>query len=155
MSILSTRYQGSIRCKGGNRSISSGVCQVPQRVGLKRSFARIAAMLPLASSRPARLLEDAGCGLRFLAALPRYLRRPLTPDEARREMRQMLATRAADFLYLARRVIYPRPDHPLLRLLTISGCEYGDLAGLVGKAGLEGALSELYRRGVYLTVEEF
>src|SRR4029079_13242280 len=60
-----------------------------------------------------------------------------------------------DFLNLAREVIYRRPDHPLHRLLSIAGCEYGDLAGLVGQRGLEGALRELYRRGVYLTIEEF
>jgi hypothetical protein len=35
-----------------------------------------------------------------------------------------------------------------------AGCEYGDLADLVEREGLEAALLTLYRAGVYLTVEE-
>jgi hypothetical protein len=87
--------------------------------------------------------------------VPRYLRRPLSPDEARAALRQKLARREGDFLYLARKVIYPRPNHPLRRLLTIAGCEYGDLVRLLGQQGLEGALAVLFRRGVYLTIDEF
>jgi hypothetical protein len=67
----------------------------------------------------------------------------------------MLLGREADFLQMARRLIYQRPENPLRRLLGIAGCEYGDLVRLVGERGLEGALHELFRQGVYLTLEEF
>jgi hypothetical protein len=40
------------------------------------------------------------------------------------------------------------------RLLHHAGCEYGDLERLVVREGLEAALCELLRRGVYLTVDE-
>jgi hypothetical protein len=102
-----------------------------------------------------RLLREAGYAARFLGVLPRYLRRPLTPDEARVELARMLRTRESSFLDLARRVIFGRPANPFRRLLANAGCEYGDLVQLVETAGLEGALRELLRRGVYLTIDEF
>ena len=37
----------------------------------------------------------------------------------------------------------------------MAGCEYGDLERLVSQNGVEGTLRILYRRGVYLTVDEF
>jgi hypothetical protein len=44
---------------------------------------------------------------------------------------------------------------PYRELLKIAGCEFGDLRRLVEMDGLEGALGSLFRRGVYLTVDEF
>jgi len=41
------------------------------------------------------------------------------------------------------------------RLLALADCEYGDLERLVKQEGVEGVLRILYRRGVYLTVDEF
>jgi hypothetical protein len=67
----------------------------------------------------------------------------------------MLRTRETAFLDLARRVIYRRPANPFRLLLAAAGCEYGDLAHLVQTHGLEGALGQLFRRGVYLTIDEF
>ena len=94
-------------------------------------------------------------GARFAARLPAFLRRPLTVGEARAIVRRRLGARETDFLTLARTAIYDRPESPYRQLLRLAGCEYGDLAGLVTRDGLEGALRVLYRRGVYLTVEEF
>jgi hypothetical protein len=39
--------------------------------------------------------------------------------------------------------------------VTPVGCEYGDLERMVSQQGVEGALSALYRCGVYLSVDEF
>lgn len=103
----------------------------------------------------AQLVEDAGYAVRFLAALYPFLRNPLTPNEARAVVRRRLASREDDVLDLARRVIYPRPNQPIRRLLTLAGCELGDLERLVRQERLEGALQALLRRGVYLTVDEF
>src|SRR5262249_18755430 len=36
-----------------------------------------------------------------------------------------------------------------------AGCAYADLERLVQREGIEGALSDLFRHGVYLTIEEF
>jgi hypothetical protein len=40
-------------------------------------------------------------------------------------------------------------------VLKVAGCDYGDLERLVRQEGLEGALSILFRQGVYLTLDEF
>jgi hypothetical protein len=70
--------------------------------------------------------------------LPRYLRRPFTPAEARAELGRMLRTREAAFLDLARRITYRRPANPFRLLLAAAGCEYGDLVHLVRTDGPRG-----------------
>jgi hypothetical protein len=99
--------------------------------------------------------EDVVAGIRLITELPRFLRRRTEPDRARAIVRERLAARASDFLSLVRRTIFAQPDGPYRTLLREAGCEFGDLAGLVGREGLEGALRELRRQGVYLTIEEF
>ncbi len=102
-----------------------------------------------------RLVGEVLGGARFLASLPRFLRRPITLDEARTALRHRLEHRADDFLRLAREAIYPQPASPYRQLLTLAGCEYGDLERLVRREGVEAALATLLRHGVYLTVDEF
>jgi len=58
-------------------------------------------------------------------------------------------------LSLAREAIYHNPVSPYLYLLKAAGCEYQDLEQLVRREGVEAALHFLFRRGVYLTVDEF
>jgi hypothetical protein len=111
--------------------------------------------LTVTGGRSRRVLQDAGYAARFMATLPRYLRRPLSPEEARGELSRMLRTREASFLDLARRVIYRRPANPFRLLFAAAGCEYGDLVHLVRTQGLEGGLGHLFRQGVYLTIDEF
>jgi len=113
------------------------------------------AMIAPTFSAVRRMVESAGYGVRFLAALPPLLRRPLTPGRARALVPRRLEQREADFLDLARRVIFRQPRHPYRRLLALAGCEQGDLEGLVWREGLDPALKALFRRGVYLTVAEF
>jgi hypothetical protein len=100
-------------------------------------------------------LSNAWTGARFAAQLPLYLRRPWTPEAARAELEARLRSRDSRFLEAARRLIFCHPGSPYLKLLRRAGCEYGDLAGLVRRDGIEGALDALFREGVYLTVEEF
>lgn len=109
-----------------------------------------------ASSRvaPAGRLSDARLAARFLRGLPRFLRRPLAPEEAGAILQRRLARREADFLDLVRRTIYEHPPSPYRTLLEWAGCQYGDLARLVAREGIEGALSALLRSGVYLSVDE-
>jgi hypothetical protein len=117
-----------------------------------------------------RVLPDAASlaelsnGARFLWSLPRFLRRPVRPDEARATLRRRLERREADFLALVRRAVFGESQirqgqigqgqSPYLGLLLQAACEYGDLERLVNQDGLESALAALYRAGVYLTTDE-
>jgi hypothetical protein len=103
---------------------------------------------------PAGLLAEVQLAATFLWRLPRFLRRPLTPDEARAILRKRLARREVDFLDLVRRTVYEHPPSPYRTLLAWAGCQYGDLTRLVTRDGVEGALTALLRAGVYLTVDE-
>jgi hypothetical protein len=100
------------------------------------------------------LLEDGAIGLRLLWRLPMALRRPISLEQARAILRRRLERREADFLALVCQAIYANPGSPYRQLLSLAGCEYGDLERLVGRDGLERALQVLYRGGVYLTVDE-
>jgi hypothetical protein len=108
----------------------------------------------VANAAPADLLSDARLAARFLRGLPRFLHRPLAPGPAGAILRQRLARRMADFLEVARRLIYEHPPSPYRALLEWAGCQYGDLERLVAREGVESALSTLLRAGVYLSVDE-
>jgi hypothetical protein len=103
---------------------------------------------------PGRLLGEVVEASRLLARLPRFLRRPLEPGDARRILARRLGRRGEDFLDLARRAIYENRDSPYLPLLRTAGCEHGDLTRLVAENGLEGALRAIARQGVYLSLDE-
>jgi hypothetical protein len=91
----------------------------------------------------------------FPFALRRFLRHKLTLDEAKAIVRERMEHRNDNFMRVAERSIYGYPRSPYLPLLKMAGCELGDLRGLVKEKGLEGALHELRKAGVYVTYEEF
>ncbi|HXJ83695.1 MAG TPA: hypothetical protein VMS64_34030 [Candidatus Methylomirabilis sp.] len=103
-----------------------------------------------------RLLSKAdlvlGAGL--LLRLPALVRHPLSLDESRQTVRRRLEGRATDFLSLMRAAVYAWPSSAYRRLLALAGCDYGDLERLVRAEGVEGALRQIQRAGVYLTVDE-
>src|SRR5262245_24140163 len=76
-------------------------------------------------------LDDAGLAVRLRSRLPGFLRDPWRPQAVRSGLAERLAHREADFLALARTMIYDRPASPYRRLLAHAGCEYADLAHLV------------------------
>lgn len=92
---------------------------------------------------------------RYPFALRRFLRDPLTPEDARRIVRDRLARREENFLRLVERVIYRHPRSPYLALLNFAGCELGDLRASVKHEGVEQTLHQLRREGVYVSFEEF
>jgi hypothetical protein len=100
-------------------------------------------------------LAELTIAARLLRRLPAFLRNPISLDEARVTLRRRLDHREDDFLAIARHAIYDHAPSPYRPLLAAAGCEYGDLAGLVRKEGLEHALRVLLRQGVYLTIDEF
>ena len=87
--------------------------------------------------------------------LPGFLGRPASVRDAREWLRRGLAAREQALLDLAERAVYGNPSSPYLPLLRLAGCESGDLAHLVAKEGVEGALERLRDAGVYLTFDEF
>ncbi|CAG0968560.1 hypothetical protein BURK1_01098 [Burkholderiales bacterium] len=104
---------------------------------------------------PCRLSgDDLAVGLRFLAALPRFLRTPLPMGAMRAIVRERFAQR--DERFLARFAEALRlPGSPYARLAEHAGCGEGDVASSVRRDGVEGALAMLYRAGVYLAGDEF
>ena len=103
---------------------------------------------------PRITLEDIRAGTRFFFRVARLLRGRVTAEEAHTVLRERLKNRNANFLAMVRHAIYGNPASPYRRLLELAGCEYGDMERLVQHEGLEGTLRALYRKGVYLTVEE-
>lgn len=99
--------------------------------------------------------QDAAMLGRMLRDLPGFLRRPLSLGEARANISRRLAARERSFLDLMERTVFSRPCSPYARLLGIAGCEPGDVRALVAREGLEGALAQLARHGVYVTFDEF
>lgn len=92
---------------------------------------------------------------RLLAALPRFLRTPVTLSQARAAVEHGLRTREAAFLGIVELAVYGNPASPYLRLLRAADVELQDVRRLVTREGLEGALSALLAAGVYVTFEEF
>src|SRR5436189_56000 len=127
------------------------MCAPPERRTCRCYYA--AATMP-PPPRPPLPFEDIVVGARFFWNLPRFLRSPLSVEQAAAILRRRLAQRETDFLALIGRAVFRRPDHPYRQLLDLAGCEAGDLERLVRQEGVEGALGALYRNGVYLTVDE-
>jgi hypothetical protein len=99
-------------------------------------------------------LHDIGAGARFVYSFVSTASRPVGLPEAHASLRARFRHREADFLAFVDSAIYRNPDSPYRALLALAGCELGDFQKLVRQDGIEGALGALYRRGVYLTVDE-
>jgi hypothetical protein len=105
--------------------------------------------------RARRTGHEAAMAARLARDLPGWLRRGQSFETATARVQGWLAHREYRFLANARRYIFEHPTSPYLPLLRHAGCEYGDAERLVRDEGLEGALSVLAARGVYLTFDEF
>jgi hypothetical protein len=91
-------------------------------------------------------------GLRLLARLPAFLRRPVSTAAASAALTGRLSGRAealADVLVRA-----AMANGPYRALLEAAGMRADRVRGWIAEAGVEATLLELWRRGVYLTVEE-
>jgi hypothetical protein len=91
---------------------------------------------------------------RFGFGLRRFLRNPITVDDARSQIRQRLATREETFLRVMRRGVFEHPRSPYRPLFKLAQCELGDIHRLVTGRGLEPTLLALREAGVYVTFEE-
>jgi phenylacetate-coenzyme A ligase PaaK-like adenylate-forming protein len=90
----------------------------------------------------------------FALGLRAFLRVKFTPDDIKNTIRHELAHREENFLSTIRSNIFNHPTSPYLPLLDRAKITYEDIEKLVATHGLEGALSELYDAGVYVTFEE-
>lgn len=100
-------------------------------------------------------LDELRLAGRFARGLPRFLRGRVTEDGAAERIRRQLANRESTFLDVFRRGMLEREGSPYRPLLRHAGVEYGDVAELVRRDGIERALEQLYDAGVYVTHEEF
>jgi len=108
-------------------------------------------MAPNRDHRPSEFRAFA----RFLAGLPRLVRRRMTVAEALAIVQERLRHRERSFLYVVERSIYGTPGSPYRALLDAAGCTFDDVRELVSREGLEGTLQRLRRDGVYVSFEEF
>jgi hypothetical protein len=100
------------------------------------------------------LLDDARRGARYVAGLRRYLREPMTTDEARARVRRGSNARREQLLHVLEHAVYARPASPYRRLLEWAGVELGDARALVLEHGVDEALGRLYDAGVRLSLDE-
>ena len=98
--------------------------------------------------------DDLAVGLRFLAALPRFLRTPLPIGEMRAIVRDRFDRRETRFLERFAEAC-DLHDSPYARLMDHAGCTRDDVAASVRSEGVEGALAMLYAAGVHLAGDEF
>ena len=92
---------------------------------------------------------------RFLAGVPKLVRRRMNIAEALGIIQERLRNRERNFLTVVEASVYNRPGSPYLALLNQAGCTLDDLRELVSSDGLEGALQRLRHDGVYVSFEEF
>jgi hypothetical protein len=100
------------------------------------------------------VLDDARRGARYLAGLRRFLREPMTLDEARAGVRRGAETREEQLVHMLEHAVYARPASPYGRLLAWAGVELGDARALVSEHGVDGALGRLYDAGVHVSLDE-
>ena len=92
---------------------------------------------------------------RFLAGLPRLVRRRMTVPQALEIVQERLRSRDRNFLGVLDRGVYENPASPYLALLKAAGYGWPDVREMVRRQGLEPTLLELRRNGVYVSFEEF
>ena len=100
-------------------------------------------------------VSEARAFLRFLGGLPRFLKTRISFEEARDVMRERLQRREENFLASVEHGVYGNPRSPYRTMLSLAGCEFGDLVRSVRERGLDSTLQTLRAEGVYSTFEEF
>ncbi|HUU32767.1 MAG TPA: hypothetical protein VMW48_01825 [Vicinamibacterales bacterium] len=92
---------------------------------------------------------------RYRRGLEHFLSEPVTAAEAERTVRARLAVRSQAFAEFIDRAVFQVPASPYLRLMEHAGVTTGDVAELVARRGVEGALDALFEAGVRLSLHEF
>ncbi len=93
--------------------------------------------------------------MRLAYTLRDFLRQPVSLEMAKTHIRERMQARPEVFLRMVERSVFGNPRSPYLRLFQAAGCLSGDVRQLVAREGVEGALQQLERAGIYVTLEEF
>ncbi len=91
----------------------------------------------------------------LVLALRNFLRETLSLEQCKEIVKKRLEDRDKNFIEIVKRNIYGNEKSPYLKLLKLSGCEFGDFRSSVLRDGIEKTLEKLLESGVYLTYDEF
>lgn len=105
--------------------------------------------------RQLSLLEQVALFRRLVGALPGYLREPLAPQAAHARVRADLDRRADNLVRVISEAVLAVPGSPYRALLEHAGATAEEVADLIRREGVEGALERLYDAGVYVSLDEF
>lgn len=86
--------------------------------------------------------------------LPPRLRAPLDAHVIRGRVTARLANRGRAFADALDTLVFQNPGSPYRSLFSCAGAELGDVRALVDSDGLEGALTVLAARGLYVRIDE-
>jgi hypothetical protein len=98
--------------------------------------------------------EDLSVGIRFLTALPRFLRTPMSIGEMRATVRDRFRRRERNFLERFAEAMR-LPQSPYAKLMEHAGVTERDVAMQVKADGVDATLLALFNAGIYLTCDEF
>ncbi len=93
--------------------------------------------------------------LQLIFALRDFLKETLSLEQCKEIVKKRLEYREKNFIELVKYNIYGNEKSPYLKLLKLSGCEFGDFRSSVLRDGIEKTLEKLLESGVYLTYDEF
>lgn len=91
----------------------------------------------------------------FMRGLPRFLRRSITPEQARIVVLRRMRERESNFLASIELGVFGNPRSPYRAMLRMAGCELGDIQRMLTADGLENTLRALRSADVYVSFEEF
>jgi hypothetical protein len=100
-------------------------------------------------------VSDLGVFLRYAGQFRRFLREPVSPEDAKRKVIDGVRDRERSLLQVLEHAIYRHAPSPYRALLANAGIELEDVRRLVGDVGVELTLERLHREGVYISLDEF
>src|SRR5688572_10215098 len=92
---------------------------------------------------------------RYASGLRTFFAAPVKHDQCLAAVQNQLRRRTETFLSILERGVFQNAGSPWLALLRHAQVEFSQVVRWVERSGVEGALDELYARGVYLTLDEF
>jgi len=92
--------------------------------------------------------------VRFAAGLPAFLGSPISPEQAREQIRRGMQRREAALLDKLRTAVFGNPSSPYLALFRNAGCGWDDAREAVERDGVEAALERFLKAGIYVSLDE-
>ena len=92
---------------------------------------------------------------RLIRGLGSFMAETITFEQARAVIRRRVEIREERFVEKLETTVFSNPASPYFRLFKSAGCEPEDVRRLVRREGIESALEELRRAGIFVSWEEF